>query len=461
MFNLSSSKIISGNHDFKLTNLSFAERIIYWTIVLTPIWWLLGIQPLFYPAIAVFLLVVGFDLDKLIKGSLPLCCWAWLAMTLAALWTNILGLNEINFPFLKTAAVVITLFKGYFFIFACLILPFWHRIRIQVIVRAVSWMASGYLVSLTIQLLILFALGPQEPILPPLARLLPIAKGSLTIQFAVIQPFLGIPLPRTILYTADPPILGACAVLCFFICWGETNRRLRNFALAGCLATLIISQSRLALICFPLVFLIIAAFRSGLIRQSSLWIASFTSLISAVLGLTINDLMSKPLETFNNARADSSKDRAFIVNATIDAWKESPWLGWGIMGKTASWGNGAFELPLGTFSSYAQVLYLHGIFGFIFFITALASTLYHFWQPALKGSRICQRAFAILVALYVLCQATNLTWMVIYFWFFFVWLGAIMAEKIQQDVHISQWEDLSQIRNPRYQNNQQISNAKN
>ncbi len=459
MLNFSSSKIIAGQHDFQLTNLSFAERVIYWTIVLTPIWWLLGIQPLFYPAIASFLLVVGFDLDKLIKGSLPWFCWAWLAMTLAALWTNILGLNEINFPFLKTAAVVITLFKGYFFIFACLTLPFWHRIRIQVIVRAVSWMASGYLVSLGIQLLILFFFGPQEPILPPIARLLPIAKGSLTIQFAGIQPFLGIPLPRTNLYTADPPILGACAVLCFFICWTETNHRLRKFALAGCLAILIISQSRLAWICFPLVFLIIAAFRSGLIRQSSLWIASFTALISAVLGLTIHDLMNKPLEIFNNARADSSKDRGFIVNATIDAWKESPWTGWGIMGKTASWGNGAFELPLGTFSSYAQVLYLHGIFGFIFFITALGSTLYSFWQPALQGNRNCQRAFASLVALYVLCQATNLTWMVIYFWFFFVWLGAIMTEIQQQNVQISKWEDLSQMRHNSNLYNQQLSNS--
>ncbi|MDJ0733592.1 MAG: O-antigen ligase family protein [Nostocaceae cyanobacterium] len=453
MLNITSSTPNSTKRDFKLGKLSFAERVIYWTIVLTPLWWLLGIQTLFYPAVAAFLLVIGFELDKIIKASLPICCWAWLLMTLAALWTNIIGLDKLGFEILKTLATLVTLYKGYFLIFSCLTIPFWHHIRVRVITRAVAWMASGYLVTLAIQLLILFAAGPQGGFLPPLARLVPGNKLSLMVKFATIQPFFGIPLPRTDLYTADPPILGVCALLCFFICWSETNPRLRKFALAGCLATLIISQSRLAWICFPLVFVIIAVFRSGLARQSWLWLATFTSLICAVVGMSLKDLINKPLETFNSARADSSKDREYVVSATIDAWRESPWLGWGIVDKTVTWGNGAFELPLGTFSTYAQVLYLHGIFGFIFFISALASTLYYFWQPALKGSKICQQAFASLVALYILCQATNLSWMAIYFWFFFVWLSAILAEISQEHVHISKWEDLSQIQNPSYLKN--------
>ncbi|MGH2414561.1 MAG: O-antigen ligase family protein, partial [Microcystaceae cyanobacterium] len=279
----------------------------------------------------------------------------------------------------------------------------------------------------------------------PLARLIPGEKASLMLKFAIIQPFFGIPLPRTDLYTADPPILGVFALLCFFICLGETNSRLRKLSLAGCLVSLIISQSRLAWICFPLAFIIIACFRSGLARQGYLWVASFTSLFCAVFGLAIQDLITKPLENFNSARADSSKDRELVVSATIDAWKESPWVGWGVMDKTFifPWGNGDVQLPLGTFSSYAQVLYLHGIFGFIFFMISLVSTVCSFWEPGLRGNRLCQRAFASLVALYLLCQATNLTWMAIYFWFFFIWLGAILAEVKQQQMNIVNWEQLS------------------
>lgn len=429
--------------EFKLVDLTFAEQVIYWTIILTPVWWFLGIQPIVYPVISALLLVAGLHIDKLVKKSLPICNLAWLAMTFAALWTNILGLEQIGFDTLKTAATLFTLFKGYFMIFACMTISFWHSVRIKVVTRAVSWMAVSFIVVLAIQLLILLALGPQEPLLPPLARLIPGDKSSLKVSFAIIQPFFGIPLPRTDLYTADPPILGVCALLCFFICLGESNKRLRNFALTGSLLALIISQSRLAWVCFPLVFVIIACFRSGLARQGSLWVASFASLFCAVLGLALQDLINAPLATFNSARADSSKDREYVVNATIDAWKDSPWVGWGIMERTVTWGNGAFELPLGTFSSYAQVLYVHGLFGFIFFAIALISTVCSFWEPSVRGNRNCQKAFACLVALYLLCQATNLTWMAIYIWFFFLWLGSILSDVQQQRLKVMTWEQLS------------------
>jgi hypothetical protein len=427
---------------FKLSALSFAERFLYWTIVLTPLWWVLGIQTIVYPVVAAWLLARGFELDKLTKASLPLCHWAWLGLTVVALWTGILGLDAINFNALKTAATLFTLFKGYFLIFACITLPFWHRIRLEVITRAVSWMSAGYLGILGFQLLLLAALGPLPPIMPPLAKLIPGEKLSLMVKFPIIQPFFGIPLPRTDLYTADPPILGVCALLCFFICWGETNPRLRKFALAGAISGLIISQSRLAWICFPLVFVILGCFRSGLARQSSLWATSFISFVSAILGMALTDLIGKPMAAFNSARADSSKDREFVVGATIEAWKESPWVGWGIIDKSITWGNGAFEMPLGTFSSYAQVLYLHGIFGFIFFMAALVLTLSSFWQPAIRGEKVPQAAFGSLVALYILCQATTLTWMAIYFWFYFIWLGAILVDIEQQYQPVSSWQQL-------------------
>ncbi len=442
MLNITCSKPNHPKLHLKLANLSLAEKVIYWAIVLTPLWWILGLQTILYPTVAAFLLVLGFKLDKIIKSSLPICHWAWVAMILAALWTNILGLESIGFPTLKTAATLFTLFKGYFMIFACLTLPFWHPIRAKVITRAVSWMSASYLVILTIQFSILFAIGPQKSFLPPLARLIPGDKLSLMIKFAVIQPFFGIPLPRTDLYTADPPILGVCALLSFFICLEESNRRLRKISLIACLAALLVSQSRLAWVCFPLVWLIIYCFRSGLARQAYLWVISLITLFAAVLSLSIQDLITLPLGTFNSARADSSKDREYVVKATIEAWKESPLIGWGFMEKTVSWGNGAFVMPLGTFSSYAQVLYIHGIFGFLIFILTLVLTLCSFWQPAMSGNTICQRAFACLVALYLLIHATNLTWMAIYFWFFFIWLGAILSQVQQQRIVVNEWEEL-------------------
>ena len=183
---------INQNHkkyNSKSEDKSFAERVIYWTIILTPVWWLLGIQTIIYPTISAFLLITGFQIKRLINKTLPLCNWTWLGMTFAAFWTNILGLETIGFEALKTAATFFTLFKGYFMIFGCVTLPFWHRIKVQTITRAVSLMAASYCVILTIQLIILFGIGPQEHFLPPLARLITGEKTSLMVKFAEIQPF--------------------------------------------------------------------------------------------------------------------------------------------------------------------------------------------------------------------------------------------------------------------------------
>lgn len=441
MLNVTSSTPGSPGGDFKLGALSFAERVIYWTIVLTPLWWLMGLQTLLYPAIALVLLVVTFDLDKLIRNSLSGCVWVWLAMAVVMLWTAAIGLSNVGFGFQRTAATTVTLLKSYFLIFTCLALPFWNQIRVRVVTRAVAWMTTGYLVTIAVELVMLFLKIGKSGYVPPLAKLIPGDKLSLKVTFADFQAFFGIPLPRTVLYTPDPPILGVCAVLCFFICLGETDRRLRKFALVGCLVGLLVSFSRLAWICFPLGLLIMACFRSRWVRQSSLWGASFTALLCALLGLTFSQLINRFQEFFTSARAESSKDRELVVRKTLEAWQESPWLGWGIIQGSVKWYT--YDIALGSFSTYASVLYLHGIVGFIVFVAALASTLWSFWEPAVRGNPLCKRAFASLVALYVLCHATPLTWMTVYFWFFFVWLGAILCEIQPPKGSITTWEQLS------------------
>lgn len=432
MLNITSSPTGSSTRDFKLGVLSFPERVIYWTIVLTPLWWLLGIQTLLYPAIIIVLLTLNFDIDKLIRSEIPACVWAWLVMAVVMLWTATFGLSNVGFGILKIAATVVTFFKSYFLIFGCMILPFWHCLRVCVITRAVAWMTTGYLVTIAIEMVMLVLKIGGAGFLPPLARVIPGDKLSLLVTFAEYQPFFGISLPRTVLYTPDPPILGVCAVLCFFICLGETDRRLRKFALAACLVALLISFSRLAWICFPLALLITAYFRSTLARQGSLWGVSITSLLCGLLGLTFDQLLKTPLEIFNGARASSTTDRELVVRKTLEAWQESPWLGWGIVQGSVRWY--IYDIGLGSFSTYAAVLYLHGIIGFIFFVVALISTLGSFWGPAVRGNQLCKRALASLVALYVLCNATPFTWMAVYFWFFFVWLGAILSELQQNQV---------------------------
>lgn len=441
MFNIPAANSNPATGNFKLEDLSQTERVVYWTIVLTPLWWLFGIQPLFYPAVITVLLAINFDIDNVLRRLLPACIWAWLGMALVMLWTAMLGINSMGFSFQAVAAALVTFFKSYFLIFECLALPFWSKVRVSVVTRAVSWMATGYLVTIFIEM-VLLAGGITGSIVPPLARLTPGDKGSLRIILASVQSFFGIPLPRTVLYTPDPPILGICAVVCLFICLGETNRRLRYISMAGCLCALLLSFSRLAWICLPLALLISTLFRSPLVRQFFLWTASLTFLLCAILGLTFKELLTKPVETFNEARSSSSAERATVVRKTLEAWQQEPWLGWGVI-RGAAWLYDDVYMGLGSFSTYAAVLYLHGIVGFIFLILAMFLTLLAFYSSAMRGNLFCQRAFACLLALYLQCNATPLSWMTVNIWFFFLWLGAIIYETQKDNLSVFSWDQLS------------------
>lgn len=423
----------------KSKKLSFAERILYWVIVLTPCWWLLGIQPLFYPTVVICLLAWSFDFDRLIREPLPMCVWAWLAMSLAMLGTASIGLASIDFELIEVASTLVTFFKGYFLIFACLSVSFWNKIDSRLITRAVAWMTIGYLILICLQLIVLIAGIEIGVFYPPLANLTPGNKLSLMVNFsASLKPFFGINLPRSSLYMGDPPIPGICGLLSFFICLSESNTRLRNLALAGSLGALFMSQSRLAFICMAIAIATNASFKSFVARQAYLWFIASTALVCSLWEWTLSDLTSKPLEIFHQARRASSTDREFVVRKTLEAWQESPWLGWGIVQGTANWHT--YKIQLGSFSTYAAVLYLHGIFGFIFFITALATTLGTFWKSAVEGNQLCQQAVSGLVALYVFIQGLPLSWIAVYIWFFFIWLGAVLAE-----THNKQRFNLKQI----------------
>lgn len=420
----------SAPFSIKTTHLSLSERVVYWTIVLTPLWWILGIQPIFYPLVVAGLVLFHFRLDRIIHEKLPACIWAWLAMAIVMVWTAMLGLYDMNAGLMQMIAACVTFIKSYFLIFSCLVLPFWSRVRLQVIVRAVVWMVNGYLVTIAVEVALL-AVGITGSVTPVLARLIPADKGSLQIILAHHSSFLGLPIPRTVLYTPDPPILGLSSILCFLICLGESNPRLRKVALVSCVLAMVMSASRSALVFFPVALLIGMGFNSGLFRQLSLWLTSLTLLVCSIFGMTIEELIQKPVEAFTKARADSSKERALVVRKTLEAWLESPWVGWGVIRGTVNLYEDAY-ITLGSFSTYAAVLYLHGIVGFMTLIIAMISTLWAVYNPAIEGNRSCKWAFASLVVLYILCNATPLSWMAVYLWFFFLWLGAVIQE-IQED----------------------------
>ncbi len=431
----SSLKIASGD-------LSLTEKVIYWTAVLTPLWWLLGIQPLLYPLVMVGLLVANFSLSKCIRQPPPFFVLMWLLMAIVSLWTALLGLEEMQADLRTVAAAMVTFLKSYLMILACISLPFLTTIRIQVVTEAVSLMSAGVLVNLIVQMGLL-AIGIRDVVyIPPLAKLIPgDVSTSLIVQTAGISKFYGIPLPRSILHTADPPILGTFAVLCTLVCLTEQNAVLKKIAIAGSISALILSFSRSSWVGIVTAGLILLAFRSSLFKQLSLWLSAAVFAVCSVLSLTIKQLLETPSEIFTSGRADSSEARALIVQKTVEASQEKILLGWGVI-RGEVWLYDDFYLKLGSFSTYAAILYLNGLVGLTAFILSIGSTLLAFYQPALAGNFRCQISLASLLVLCALIQATPLSWMAIYLWFFFIWIGAVAAAEMNRSTAHLDWNTL-------------------
>ncbi|WP_315876540.1 O-antigen ligase family protein [Acaryochloris sp. 'Moss Beach'] len=184
--------------------------------------------------------------------------------------------------------------------------------------------------------------------------------------------------------------------------------------------------------CLPLSLCIYAIFRSQRARLGSLWTGASAALLCASLGgITITELLNKPLEVFTSARPASSTDREFVVRKTLEAWQESPFIGWGVAQGTADWHT--YSITLGSFSTYAAVLYLHGVVGFTFFLVALLSTLLNLWKLAIQDNSTAQKALGAVIALIIFMEAIPLSWMAVYFWFFFIWIGSILVELNNQN----------------------------
>lgn len=420
--------------------LSTAEWVVYWVLVLTPLWWLLGIQTLFYPAVIWGLLLLNCRPEKLLRGYLPPAAWAWMGMVLVAAAAAFAGLAQIGFPLLRVAATGVTLFKGYGMMMAAIMLPFWVRLRLRVVTRAVCWLSFGYIWAIALLFLLLFLGIWTEPLYPPLARMIPGDKLSLLLSPAGFQEFFGITLPRTAIYTPDPPIPGVIGILSLFICLGESHRGVRWLGCCGCLVSLVVSQSRLAWITFPVVLLVWLCFRSMPARQGSLWSAALTNAFCAMLGISVADLLSQAKAVFTSARAASSSDRALVVGRTLEAWLEKPVFGWGIAMDSVRWY--IYDIVLGSFSTYASVLYLQGLVGFGMFLITLGTTLYNCWLGAKRGDATCQRAFAAVLALCLLIEGLPLSWMSVYFWFFFLWLGGVFNERVPRRSRPASWHQL-------------------
>jgi hypothetical protein len=339
-----------------------AERVVFWTITLVPLWWILGIQILVYPLVGGYLLFRSWYRPHpvpLLVGW-HLWCGYIIAWLVSLLMNLALGVAEVGRSLNALGAIL-----GVW----VLTVAVWYamrrlRVRFQVVVRAACIVGlcqliavvigEGYL-RLTGSILetrsLVTLLWPSIP-----ARVFFEAKlyGLDRIAWEV-DPVL---VPRLLSFYYWSPLAGTMSLILSQIALTEENRFWRWVGLIGAVLTLRFSAARMAQLAFGVATLISLWFGSRWGRRIMNWLAIPIAAASPFLigGFTWY---------LFNYRRDSFTLRREMYREAFEAFLESPFLGYGAQGHSR-----ITHHPLGSHSQVISTLYQTGAIGSALLILA-------------------------------------------------------------------------------------------
>lgn len=229
------------------------------------------------------------------------------------------------------------------------------------------------------------------------------------------------------LFTPWPPALGLLGVIDFLLTWQEEDKKWRFLGMAGAIAAVFTSVSRLAMICVFLVPVLVWLLRNFFAPK-----VQFTAAISSLfLGMflpTLINTMELVKEQFHKFRAGSSRVRSTLGRIAIDRWwNEAP-----------VWGHGQVEsrgpalvghMPIGSHHTWYGLLFNHGLVGGVALGLAL---FWSFIELLIKAQQDedAKVALGILVTLILFSFGENIETLAYLYWPGLIMLGIGYKKKL-------------------------------
>ncbi len=292
------------------------------------------------------------------------------------------------------------------FIFAGAVLP----IRAAVIHRAICKLGAQ-----TLLLLPIFIAAPYVG-LPGLLYTSPlqVLGGSGPEFFKVIlytlEPGTGV--ARWQFFAPWSPAAGMVAVV-HILCAIE-DRRIgwRIIGIMAGVAIALLSQSRLALVAIAVVWPLAQGMAQ--LRRPALWLAAAPLVLG--LGLFATEIMATigaATDSFNGARADSSRVRAALGRIAVQRWQsEAPIFGHGIVEN----GPHMVEyMPIGSHHSWYGLLFVKGMAGTLSLAVPMLWSLFATGRMAMRDGA-GRMAFAMLLVLWLYSFGENLEVLAYLYW---------------------------------------------
>lgn len=349
------------------------ERILFWTVALVPLWWILGIQLMVYPVVGWFLLYRSWQCPRV--TPLPLGWYIWWLYALVYFSSTILnlclGVAEIGRSLNAMGAIL-----GIWMLF----LIVWYAmrrlgVRLQVVVRALCIVGLCQLVAVILGQLHVAMTGNLLETQSLLVQMVPRMPARVFFEAQLYgwdRVSWGEYTPRLKSFYYWSPLAGTMSIFICMAAWMEQKLFWRVAGFLGGAVTIWFAAARAAQIGIIAAVLVTLWFAKGWGRKVLLWGSIPVILAAPVLG----DLIHHYLFEY---RGDSADGRFALYREAYEAFTQSPWLGYGTYGRSST-----LDVPLGSHSQIYSTLYQTGVIGSCVLVAAWIAITLMLSQKVLK-----------------------------------------------------------------------------
>ncbi len=405
---------------------NFEERVVWFAITRTYLFYLFGALYVVAPVIAWILFAVvvmrAFSENPEERPQIPVAIWVWIIAMLVMLLALIVGHVSYGLGVGKLIKSTIGWAKGWallaiFPLIGCL------NIRPALIYRAAMVVCLHTILLLPVFVFAWAAGLPQQVYVSPLKAIGGPGPEFFSLNLYEIDPGSGT--PRWRLFTPWAPAVGFVANVYFVFALRERDARWKAIGIIGCILMVLMSQSRLALVALVTVGMI-TFFLSRISRPWVLFLASGASTAAGIAGVWIVNFVSNFWEAFRSARAGSTRVREALGRIAVERWRnEAPIWGHGIVER----GPHLVEyMPIGSHHSWYGLLFVKGIVGFFALAIPMAWGFLDLIVKA-QSTPVARAGLAIMLILFLYTFGENLEILSYLFWPALVVVGCAHCRK--------------------------------
>lgn len=405
----------------KMQPRNFPEQVIWYSIIGTYGFYLIGGIYIIIPAIAWILL--GYFCKKLWEQNdttpasekihIPLMVWIWVGGMILEEIALIMGHIDFDLGLAALIKSSIGWAKGWAF-FAIFPLIGCLQIRPQLLYRAACIVCLQTLIFAPFFILAYFIHLPEVVYISPLKIVGGPGPEFFEFRFFEIDPDNGD--PRWRLFTPWAPALGFVANIYFVFSLYEKDKKWRWYGIVGSIFMCLITASRLGILNLPTV----AIATWALTRLSQPIFLIFVGVMSALAAIFASPAIEAAttfLDKVKSSRASSTEVRGALARIALNRFQEAP-----------IWGHGAVErgphlvqfMVIGSHSTFYGILFIKGIVGFIGYVAPLLLSFVDLLLKAQK-SETAKVGLSIVLLLFFYSFAENLEMLA-----YLIWPGLVM-----------------------------------